>query len=241
MFGERKTEGGRILPVTRRRFVQGVAAGAAITAYRWSGLPALGDTAPPTPAVLSGKYFELTIDSLPVNFTGRRAVATAVNGSVPGPHPEMARRGYGYLGGDQPAEGAGLDPLALLADSRRDGWGSRIELSGIAPGETFHYRFPVLQNGTAWYHSHSRFQEQTGLIGPLIIDPRGEDPIPFDREYVVLLTDWTDTNPERCSAIERGRVTTTTSIGGRGPNFFSEAKQQGLGRDCLQVVWRGHG
>lgn len=73
------------LPVSRRRFVQGVAAGAAIVAYDLKGFPAFGETVPHNPEMLSGKHFELTIDSLPVNFTGRRAVATAVNGSVPGP------------------------------------------------------------------------------------------------------------------------------------------------------------
>ena len=52
------------------------------------------------------------------------------------------------------------------------------------------------QSGTYWYHSHSRFQEQTGLVGALIIEPRDKDPIEFDRDYVVMLTDWTDVNPD---------------------------------------------
>ena len=58
------------------------------------------------------------------------------------------------------------------------------------------YRFPVRQSGTYWYHSHSHFQEQTGHYGPLIIDPLGKDPIEYDREYVVMLSDWSDENPE---------------------------------------------
>jgi FtsP/CotA-like multicopper oxidase with cupredoxin domain len=61
-----------------------------------------------------------------------------------------------------------------------------LSFLGIAPGETFHYRILVVQNGTYWYHSHSRFQEQTGLIGPLIVEPRGKDPIEFDKDYVVF-------------------------------------------------------
>jgi CopA family copper-resistance protein len=71
-----------------------------------------------------------------------------------------------------------------------------LSFAGVPPGETFEYRFSVQQSGTYWYHSHSGFQEQTGLIGAVIIDPREHDPIEFDREYVVLLSDWTDRNPQ---------------------------------------------
>jgi CopA family copper-resistance protein len=62
---------------------------------------------------------------------------------------------------------------------------------GIAPGETFQYRFPLHQSGTYWYHSHSGLQEQMGQYGPIIIDPAGEDPIGYDREYLLVLGDWT--------------------------------------------------
>ena len=66
------------------------------------------------------------------------------------------------------------------------------DFKGIRPGETFTYRFPVRQNGTYWYHSHSGFQEQTGLYGPIVIEPREPEPFPADRDYVVMLSDWTD-------------------------------------------------
>ncbi len=71
-----------------------------------------------------------------------------------------------------------------------------ISFPGIAPGQTFVYRFPVRQSGTFWYHSHSGFQEQTGLSAPLLISPREPDPIAADRDYVVFLSDWTDEDPE---------------------------------------------
>jgi CopA family copper-resistance protein len=67
--------------------------------------------------------------------------------------------------------------------------------TGIKPGETFTYQFPVTQSGTYWYHSHSGFQEQTGLYGSIIIDPKVPDPFTYDRDYVVLLSDWTDEDP----------------------------------------------
>ncbi|MEE4121427.1 MAG: multicopper oxidase domain-containing protein, partial [Paracoccaceae bacterium] len=67
---------------------------------------------------------------------------------------------------------------------------------GIAPGETFTYRFPVRQAGTYWYHSHSRFQEQTGAYGPLVIDPKDGEPFAYDRDYPVVLSDWSFEDPE---------------------------------------------
>ena len=71
-----------------------------------------------------------------------------------------------------------------------------LSFPGIAPGETFVYRFPVHQSGTYWYHSHSEFQEQTGLYGAIVIDPKGGYAQPFDRDYIVLLSDWSDEDPD---------------------------------------------
>src|SRR5205807_453848 len=64
------------------------------------------------------------------------------------------------------------------------------------PGETFVYRFPVHQSGTYWYHRHSHFQEQTGVYGAIVIEPKGGYAQPFDRDYVVLLSDWSDEDPD---------------------------------------------
>jgi FtsP/CotA-like multicopper oxidase with cupredoxin domain len=71
-----------------------------------------------------------------------------------------------------------------------------LSFPGIAPGETYVYRFPVHQSGTYWYHSHSNYQEQTGVYGPIVIDPKAGYPQPFDRDYVVFLSDWSDTSPD---------------------------------------------
>ena len=70
-----------------------------------------------------------------------------------------------------------------------------ISFNGIGRGETYPYRFTVNQAGTYWYHSHSGFQEQAGLYGPLVIDPLAPEPFAYDREHVVMLTDWTDLDP----------------------------------------------
>jgi CopA family copper-resistance protein len=75
-----------------------------------------------------------------------------------------------------------------------------LSFMGIAPGETYTFRFTVNQSGTYWYHSHSRFQEQVGLYGPIVVEPRDGERFPSDREHVVLLSDWTDADPERIYA-----------------------------------------
>ena len=229
MFREKKAEGGRTLPITRRRFVQGAAAGAAFAAYNWRGLPAFGETSPYNPPVLSGKHFDLTIDSMPVNFTGRRAMATAVNGCVPGPTLRFREGDTVTLAvTNRLKEPTSIHWHSLRIPADMDGVPG-LSFPGIAPGETFHYRFPVKQNGTAWYHSHTRFQEQTGLIGPLIIDPRGKDPIEYDREYVVFLSDWTDIDPETVFSNLKQESDYYNYHRLTVPDFFSEAKKNGLG------------
>jgi CopA family copper-resistance protein len=71
-----------------------------------------------------------------------------------------------------------------------------VNFNGIQPGETYEYRYRVKQAGTYWYHSHSRFQEQTGSYGPLVIDPKDGDPFDYDRDYPVVLSDWSFEDPE---------------------------------------------
>ncbi len=113
-----------------------------------------------------------------------------------------------------------------------------LSFPGIAPGETFVYRFPVLQNGTYWYHSHSGYQEQTGLIGAIIIDRQDKDPIEFDREYVVLLSDWSDANP---ASIYSNLKQDSDYYNHHRPtlaSFLSEAKQNGLGSTLAErLMW----
>jgi CopA family copper-resistance protein len=191
-----KTKFERPTAITRRRFVQGVAAGAALAACGWKDQPAFCETVPPDLAVLTGTHFNLTIDTIPANFTGRPSRATAVNGSTPGPilrWHEGDTVTISLINRLKHATSIHWHGVRVPADM--DGVPG-LSFAGVPPGNTFEYHFPVRQSGTYWYHSHSGFQEQTGLIGAVIIDPRDHDPIEFDREYVVLLSDWTDANPE---------------------------------------------
>lgn len=218
-----------IQPVSRRRFVQGLAAGGAVAALDRGGWAALRETTAQPQVTLAGKHFELTIDSLPVNFTGKRSVATAVNGSVPGPILRWREGDTVTIAVTNRLKvPASIHWHSVRLPSGMDGVPG-LSFPGIAPGETFHYRFPVVQNGTAWYHSHSRFQEQTGLSGPLIIEPRSKDPIEFDREHVIFFSDWTDTNPETLFSNLKEQSDYYNYHRLTLPNFISTAKKKGLG------------
>jgi FtsP/CotA-like multicopper oxidase with cupredoxin domain len=85
-----------------------------------------------------------------------------------------------------------------------------------------------MQSGTYWYHSHSRFQEQTGLVGALIIEPRAKDPVESDKEYVVLLSDWTDSNPETVFSNLKQQSDYYNYHRQTAPGFIAEAKKKGL-------------
>lgn len=183
--------------LTRRRFVQGLAAGGALAAFGW---PRAGMAAPRVP-VLTGTDFDLVIDELPVNFTGRIRPGVAVNGSVPAPTlrwregttVELRVRNAlppGSIHGRQTS----IHWHGILLPANMDGVPG-MSFDGIGPGETYRYRFELRQSGTYWYHSHSGFQEQAGLYGALIVDPAGPEPFDCQRDHVVLLSDWTDLAP----------------------------------------------
>jgi FtsP/CotA-like multicopper oxidase with cupredoxin domain len=140
--------------------------------------------------------YDLAIDRAVIDLAGTSAAAVTVNGTVPGP---LLR----FREGDEALirvsnrlhdEDTSIHWHGLILPAEMDGVPG-VSFAGIKPGETFAYRFPLKQSGTYWYHSHSGFQEQLGVFGPLIIDPREPEPYAFDREYVVLLSDWTFTDP----------------------------------------------
>ena len=187
--------------MSRRRFVTGVAAGSVLLG---SGLVSHSSYANPnsrTPiTTLSGRQFDLNIGYRAVNFTGQERQATAINGSVPGPilrwceGERVTLRVTNNLAHDTSIHWHGM-----ILPPGMDGVPG-ISFEGIKPGETFTYQFDVRQNGTFWYHSHSGFQEQTGMYGAIVIDPIQIDPVSSDRDYVVLLSDWSDEKPERIYA-----------------------------------------
>ena len=183
---------------SRRRFVQGLAAGGALAAL---GGPSLGRAEQQRlrtgPKVQGGSRFDLTYTSLPVNFTGTERHATAINGSVPGPTLRLREGDTITLNvTNHMAEDTSVHWHGLILPSAMDGVPHISDgFKGIRPGETFRYTFPVRQNGTYWYHSHSGWQEQTGAYGAIVIDPKEPEPFAYDRDYVVQLSDWSDEDP----------------------------------------------
>ena len=177
--------------LSRRRFVQGIAAAGTLAATGpWRRAHAAGGA-----PVLSGTRFDLEIAPTPVNITGHPRVATAVNGVVPAPTLRWREGDTVTLAvTNRLSEPSSIHWHGILVPNPMDGVPG-LTFRGIAPGETFIYRFPVRQSGTYWYHSHSGFQEQTGLYGPLVIEPKGGYAQAFDRDYVVFLSDWSDDDP----------------------------------------------
>jgi CopA family copper-resistance protein len=104
-----------------------------------------------------------------------------------------------------------------------------LSFAGIRPGETYPYRFPVRQAGTYWYHSHSGFQEQQGVYGPLVITPREPEAFRYDREHVVLLTDWTDERPARVLAKLKKQSNYYNRRQRTLGTFIRDARRDGLG------------
>ncbi len=178
----------------RRRFMQGAAATGALTLAPWPSRSAVA--APARAPVLSGTEFQLEIGAAPINITGRPRTATAVNGSVPAPILRWREGDTVKLAlTNRLSEPSSIHWHGVRTPSPMDGVPG-LSFHGIAPGETFVYRFRVPQSGTYWYHSHSAFQEQTGVYGPIVIVPKGGYAQAFDRDYVVMLSDWSDENPD---------------------------------------------
>ncbi len=123
-------------------------------------------------------------------------MATAINGTVPGPVLRWREGDTVTLRvTNKLPETSSIHWHGILLPFEMDGVPG-LSYEGIAPGETFTYRFQVKQNGTYWYHSHSRFQEQTGVYGPIVVEPRGGERFNAERDYVLMLSDWSGDNPE---------------------------------------------
>jgi CopA family copper-resistance protein len=229
MHKEKTTDGRRILPLSRRSVVKGLAVGGAMAALDWYGSPVFGETQHRNPDTLTGTHFDLTIDYLPVNFMGRHRLATAVNGSVPGPTLRWREGDTVTLSVTNRLKTmSSIHWHAIRLPANMDGVPG-LSFPGIAPNKTFTYRIPVVQCGTYWYHSHARFQEQTGLVGAIIIEPRDKDPIEFDREYIVMLTDWTDTDPETIFSNLKEQSDYYNYHQRTAGTFFSDVRKRGLG------------
>jgi CopA family copper-resistance protein len=183
-------------PLTSRRtFVKGLAAGGLLGGLGLWRPPVWALSSPGQPTVLAGTDFDLSIDQTPVNLTGQARTALTINGSLPGPLLRWREGDTVTLRvKNRLAEPTSIHWHGILLPSTMDGVPG-LSFKGIEPGGVFVYQFTVKQHGTYWYHSHSGFQEQQGVYGPLVIDPREPEPYTYQRDYVVMLSDWTDEDP----------------------------------------------
>ncbi len=145
----------------------------------------------------SSDIIHLVIQKKMIRIGGQEVTATAVNGTVPGPllHFHEGEIVTIQVTNDM-KETTSIHWHGVIVPTDMDGVPG-VSFAGIKPGETFVYRFKVRQSGTYWYHSHSDLQEQSGLYGPIVIEPIKKDPFAFDEDHVVMLSDWTNENPKR--------------------------------------------
>jgi len=172
---------------------------------------------------------DLTIGKMPHKIDGKRGEAIGINGSVPGPLIRLQEGQDVMLRVTNELEDTtSIHWHGILLPFQMDGVPG-VSFDGIAPGETFEYQYPVRQHGTYWYHSHSGLQEQLGHYGPMIIDPADEDPVEYDREYPIVLSDWTFEDPhdvlDNVISLDAYYNYQQRTIG----EFFKDIKEKGFG------------
>lgn len=181
-------------------------------------------------ATASAAEVRLTVERATVAVTGRPVQAITFNGQLPGPTLRF-REGEDVTihVTNKLDEDTSVHWHGLLLPGMMDGVPGLNGYPGIKPGETFTYRFKVRQSGTYWYHSHSGAQEQAGMYGALILEPREADPVQTESEHVVVLSDFTEENPNEIlrnlkndhAYYNRGRRT--------AGDFFRDVGRDGLG------------
>lgn len=186
--------------LNRRGILAGISAGATMAAFpAWAQGHSMHGKGGPAIRVgfdeVTGEVINLTVAAGQRIVQGRRGPGVAVNGSVPGPLIRLREGQNVQLNvTNHLNEDTSIHWHGLLVPFQFDGVPG-VSFPGIKPQTTFTYDFPIRQSGTYWYHSHSHLQEQSGHYGPLIIDPAGAEPVSYDRDYILLLSEFTPLNP----------------------------------------------
>ena len=217
--------------ISRRDFVRTIAMTGGTLAYQ-SFLPAWARSGLETNLAAlasdSGQTTELNIAETTSVIAGGRGRSILVNGQLPAPllrwqeGDEITLRVTNHLSVDTSIHWHGI-----LLPFQMDGVPG-VSFPGIKPGETFTYRFDLVQAGTYWYHSHSGLQEQLGHFGPIVIESKGADPVVFDREYVIVLSDWTFEDPHRIFAKLKKMSDTYNFQQRTVRDFFDDVKAEGF-------------
>jgi CopA family copper-resistance protein len=214
--------------ISRRTFVKGVLASSLIVSSSLSLDASTKISQREDTIELSGTEFNLTIDKIIVNITGKPATATVVNKMLTGPTLRWREGDEITINvKNNLSESSSIHWHGIIIPTDMDGVPG-ISFDGIPAGKTFTYKFKVVQHGTYWYHSHSGFQEQTGLYGAIIIEPKEKEPFEYDADYVISLSDYSDEKP---SSIYRKLKLSADyynfkqrTVG----DFFSDVKEKGF-------------
>lgn len=146
-------------------------------------------------AQIDTTVYNLTIRQETVNKAGKEVVGMTVNGDIPGPTMRFKEGDYAiiYVKNEMEEE-TSVHWHGLLLPNFYDGV-PYLTTPPIHPGETQKYEFPLIQSGTYWYHSHTMLQEQSGVYGSIVIDPKEGETLEYDKELVMVLSDWTNQKP----------------------------------------------
>ena len=214
--------------MNRRTFVKGVLATSIIASIPINLSANSKISARKKTIELSGNVFNLSIEKIAVNVTGNPSIAKTVNGMLSGPTLRWKEGDTVTINvTNNLNEDTSIHWHGIILPPAMDGVPG-ISFDGIKPGETFTYTFPIVQSGTYWYHSHSGFQEQQGVYGAIVIDPKVKDPYEYDREYVISLSDWSDEKPS--SVYRKLKLSASyynfkqRTVG----DFFDEVKEKGF-------------
>ena len=185
------------------------------------------------------KEYDLTIAEQTVNVTGKPLKRITVNGKFVAPLLEFEEGDEAVIRVHNKLKNqdSSLHWHGLILPGIMDGVPGFNQFDGIAPNKTYEYKFKVSQNGTYWYHSHSKGQEQDGLYGPLVIYPKNKTPLTvnekIDKDYVVLLSDFHDSTSGK---IMNNLKKEADYYQNRRETVFDVFKQ--IKRDGLKSTWQ---
>ena len=140
------------------------------------------------------KEYDLTIEENEMTLAGVTAKGMTINGGIPGPVLEFNEGDLAIINvTNKMDEETSVHWHGLILPNFYDGV-PYLTTPPIKPGTTFQYRIPINQSGTYWYHSHTMLQEQSGVYGSIVIQPK-EKTLDYDKDLVVVLSDWTNEDP----------------------------------------------
>lgn len=214
---------------SRRNFIKGIAAASVAGGLGMKTFNAFSAVSLVQPHMLTGNDFDLFIAETPLNITGNIRYAKTINSGLPGPLLRWKEGDTVTLRvKNRLKETTSIHWHGIILPANMDGVPG-LSFHGIEPDDTYVYSFRVKQNGTYWYHSHSGLQEQEGVYGPIIIDPAEPEPFKYDREHVVMLTDWSDESASTILAKLKKQSDYYNFAKPAAGDFFRDARDKGLG------------